>query len=143
MQRKKSASKKAHGEPRSSQNESLCTKDDCTRASRSFSAAKKETSRGLRVCFDARDVSNESAQKSASKRLHITCGLLPECWDVSSEAAATSEAHLRKRHRKSEGAAEEAGAMQLRAAGLATRHGPASMCRCTGGGTRDNLVGAL
>ena len=48
------------------------------------------------MCFDARDVSNESAQKSASKRLHITCGLLPECWDVSSKAAATSKAHLRK-----------------------------------------------
>ena len=48
------------------------------------------------MCFDALDVSNESAQKSASKRLHITCGLLPECWDVSSEAAATSKAHLRK-----------------------------------------------
>ena len=41
-----------------------------------------------------------------------------------------------KRHRKSEGAAGVAGAMRVRAARLAARHGPASMCRRTGGGRR-------
>ena len=75
----------------------LCTEDDCTRASRPFSAAKKANfTRSSRVLRYARDDRDQSAQKSASKRLHITCGLLPECWDVSSEAAATNKAHLRK-----------------------------------------------
>ena len=42
----------------------------------------------LRACFDARYIRNENA---------LTCGLLPERWDVSFEAAANNEGSPAKR----------------------------------------------
>ena len=134
MQRKKTYPKRCTGSRAAAKTSRSEQKTTARRASRPFSAAK-QANYTTGASMHAMSATNQR-RRARQKGCILPAVCCPSAGTSRPRQLRPARLTCEKRHRKSEGAAGVAGAMRVRAARLAARHGPASMCRRTGGGRR-------